>query len=88
MSPIIRQAIVTKFLGPTNHRGSRVKAKCQAESITVSWDSNLDINENHTAAATALAQKMGWLMVDGRKFQLLGGAMPDSRGNCYVIVPA
>jgi len=88
MSHITRQAIVTKYLGPTNHRGSRIKAKCQSGSITVSWDSNLHINENHTAAATALAQKMGWLMVDGRKFQLLGGAMPDSSGNCYVIVPA
>jgi hypothetical protein len=88
MSQVIRQAIITKYLGPTNYRGSRIKAKCQAESLTVSWDSNLGIDENHTAAATMLAQKLGWLMVDGRKFKLVGGAMPDISGNCYVIVPA
>lgn len=31
----MKQAIVTKFLGPTNYRGSRVKATCQAGSVTI-----------------------------------------------------
>lgn len=88
MSQVIRQAIITKYLGPTDYRCSRVKAKCQAGSVIVSWDSNLGTNENHTAAATLLAQRFGWLMIDGKKFNLVGGSMPDNSGNCYIIVPA
>jgi hypothetical protein len=88
MSRVIRQAIITKYLGPTNYHCSRVKAKCQAGSVIVSWDSNLDINENYTAAATLLAQRLGWLMIEGKKFNLVGGAMPDNSGNCYIIVPS
>lgn len=55
------QAIVTKYLGPTNTRGSRVKATCNAGSVTVSWDYALNIDENHEAAFRALATKLGWL---------------------------
>jgi hypothetical protein len=42
----MRQAIVTKFLGPTDHRGSRIKATAEAGSITVSWDHGLGVEEN------------------------------------------
>jgi hypothetical protein len=54
------QAITTKYLCPTNHRGARVKATAQAGSVTVSWDYALNADGNHTAAAQALAEKMGW----------------------------
>ena len=54
------QAIQTKFLGPTNTRGARVKAIADAGSITVSWDHRLNIQDNHRAAAVALARKFGW----------------------------
>ena len=53
------QAIVTKFLGPTNSRGARIVARAQAGKITVSWDHSLNVDANHTAAARALAEKMG-----------------------------
>ena len=33
-----RQAIVTKYLGPTKSRGSRVKATASAGSITLAWN--------------------------------------------------
>jgi hypothetical protein len=56
----MRQAIVTKYLGPTNFRGSRVKATASAGSVTVSWDHALDAESNHVAAAKALAVKYGW----------------------------
>jgi hypothetical protein len=56
----MRQAIFTKFLGPTNSRGSRVKASADAGSVTVSWDHALNSSENHRAAAMALAVKFGW----------------------------
>lgn len=75
----MRQAIVTKYLGPTNARGSRVKATCQAGSVTLSWDDALDSEANHHAAAQALARKLGW---SGR---LIGGGLPDGTGNAYVF---
>ncbi len=56
----MRQAIYTKFLGPTNSRGSRVKAFADAGSVTVSWNHALNATENHRAAAMALAAKFGW----------------------------
>jgi hypothetical protein len=54
------QAITTKYLGPTDHKGSRIKATCQAGSITLEWDSTLDSTANHDKAAVALADKLGW----------------------------
>ncbi len=54
------QAITTKYLGPTNHRGSRVKATCDAGSLTVSWDYALNVESNHAAAVIALAKELGW----------------------------
>jgi hypothetical protein len=55
------QAIQTKFLGPTDCRGSRVKATTESGvSITIDWDHSKNVEENHTAAAFALAAKLGW----------------------------
>lgn len=55
------QAIQTKYFGPTNARGSRIKATAPAGSMTVPYDHALNIDQNHKAAATALANKFGWL---------------------------
>ena len=55
-----RQAITTRYLGPTNVRGSRVKATAEAGSVTLSWNPALDIYWNHATAAMALANKFGW----------------------------
>lgn len=55
------QAIQTKYLGPTNHRGSRVKASCAAGSVTVPWDHALNTENNHAAACAALCAKLGWI---------------------------
>ena len=52
------QAIQTKFLGPTNTRGSRIKATCWLTSVTVSWDYGANVEENHTAAIEALVCKL------------------------------
>lgn len=78
----MRQAIVTKYLGPTDSRGSRVKATADAGSITVPWDDRLDVNANHDRAAVALAKKVGW------SGTLLGGGLPRGMGgNVYVWAP-
>lgn len=78
------QAIVTKFLGATNHKGARIKAKCQAGSLILSWDDGLNIDENHDKAAGRLAAKLGW--VGPNYGVLVGGGLPDCTGNCYVFV--
>lgn len=77
-----RQAITTKFLGPTNSRGSRIKATAAAGSVTVSYDHALNTDDNHSAAAKALAAKYGWAG------DWIGGGMPDNCGNVYICTVA
>ena len=52
------QAIKTKYIGPTNYRGSRVKAECEALTIIIGWDDALDSEANHIAAARELCNRM------------------------------
>lgn len=54
------QAIQTRYFGPTNVRGSRIKATASAGSITVGYDHALNSEKNHEAAAIALIAKMEW----------------------------
>jgi hypothetical protein len=59
--------IVTRYLGPTNHRGSRVKATHQRDSevtwqATLDWDHSLDSTANHQLAAKQLLSK--WVTSD------------------------
>lgn len=57
----MRQAIVTKYHGPTNTRGSRIIATAAGgQRLTVEYDDALDSDANHFAAARALAGKMNW----------------------------
>lgn len=73
------QAIITKFLPATNHRGSRLKVTAYAGSITIPWDHALDVYENHNRAAKAFAIKFKWF---GCWYV---GSMPDDSGYCYVL---
>jgi hypothetical protein len=54
------QAIVTKYYGPTNKRWIRYRASCQAGSITMPQDNNLNPEQNHVKAAKLLIHKLGW----------------------------
>jgi hypothetical protein len=54
------QAIQTKYLGPTDSRGSRIKATCAAGSVTVPWDYGADTDANHRYACSMLRSKLGW----------------------------
>lgn len=76
------QAIVTKFFGPTNARGSRIKAKASAGSVTVSYNHSLSPSANHKAAALALAAKMDW------KGEWFSGGMPSEDGDVFVCAKA
>ena len=83
-SPVIMDeaSLTRKTIGPTNSRGSRVRAKAAAGSVTVPWDHALNPPENHDAAAIALAEKYHWLD-DG--WELAGGGL-DGDGYAYVLV--
>jgi hypothetical protein len=54
------QAITTKYFGPTNTRGARIKASCPAGSVSVPYDDELNTEEMHTAAFKVLVAKLGW----------------------------
>lgn len=55
------QAIKTKYLGPTDTRGARIKASCDAGSLTVAWDYAGNADTNHYAAQLQLRLKLGWV---------------------------
>ena len=71
----IYQAIETKYLGPTNYRGSRITAKAPAGKVTLEWNYELSTEENHVEAAKALANKFEW-----NYDEMVTGAL----GNSYV----
>lgn len=75
----MRQSISTRYIGPTNYRGSRVKARSSSGlSLILSWDDAIGVDDNHRAAAHALAVKLKW---SGR---WIAGGAADGRGNVYV----
>lgn len=76
------QAIQTKKVGPTGSHGARIRAKCDAGSITVARDFELDDEQNHVAAAKQLAAKLGWTEDKGYGPLACGGL----NGTTYVHV--
>lgn len=79
----IRQAIVTRYIGPTNVRGARIKATASAGSVYIGYDeAGTTPEERHAAAAAKLSAKFGW--DDPRYYgPLIGGGLPDGS---YVFV--
>ena len=73
------QAIETKYLGPTDTRGSRIKAIAAAGSITVEYDYEYSPEINHETAALKLAKKFGW-----DEDRWVGGG--TAKGTGYVFV--
>ena len=62
-------AIETRYVGPTNFRGSRIVARVMeslpTRKITLSYDDALGSSENHRVAAIALIRKLGWTSANG-----------------------
>ncbi len=67
------QAIKTKYLGPTNFRGSRIKASCNGGSIIVDYKYEWDAEKNHEYAALSLQAKMDW----SAHHKLVGGSLKN-----------
>jgi len=77
------QAIQTKYLPATNNLPSRIKAFCQAGSVTISYPHEHDESGAHYAAAQALLVKLGWTGVHyGTLHQ---GCLPNNAGYCHVL---
>lgn len=61
------QTISTKYFGPTDHRGSRIKAS-KSYGKNVYWhdyDYSMNTEENHREAAKQLLIKLNWESVSG-----------------------
>ena len=52
------QAIITKYLQPTNVKGARIKATWEAMTIILGWDHGHNPEDNHKAAAAELCLRM------------------------------
>ena len=90
------QAIVTKYLGATNSRPSRIKATCDAGSLTIPYDYEGSNYDMHKRACDALRLKLaksiakkhpgedwrksGWLK------PMVGGGLPGNAGWAFVFV--
>lgn len=55
------KAIVTRYVGPTNHKGARIiAADGDGNKVIVSYPYHLSGEAVHRVAAEALCAKMGW----------------------------
>lgn len=74
------KAILTRYVGPSNVRGSRIIATAEGgdrpHRLTVPYDHSS--SDPHADAAVALCRKLGWTG------ELIGGGLPNG-DNCYVF---
>jgi hypothetical protein len=74
------RALQTRYLGPTTHRGARIKAWAEGVgSLSQPRDYDQDIDAAHRAAARALADRHGW------EWALLSGVLPNG-DHCHVFM--
>lgn len=80
------QAIQTRFICPTNTKGTRIKAWCAAGSITIPYPYDLSGQACHRRAAEALASKLGWVKEKAKSYGdgLLGGCLPNG-DYCFIF---
>ena len=74
------QALTTKYFGPSNVRGSRIRVKCQAKTKFYDWDHAVGTAENHRNAARALLADLRW------SGEWAPGGLPSEDGDVFVCV--
>jgi hypothetical protein len=86
--------VETRYLGPTNHRGGRIVAKClgSGKRLTVAWDHSHDNHDNHEHAARLLlagidANSLALGMDGGRADAHLLFSAVDGGGYVWAVVP-
>jgi hypothetical protein len=81
------QAIVTKYLNPTDTKGARIKATCDAGYVTVPFDYAGTEEQTHASAAMALVRKLGWQDHGAGMGNIwTAGSLPNQSGYCFVLV--
>jgi hypothetical protein len=76
------KAIQTRYYGPTNTRGARIKAWAEGvKSIYIPYPYESDAFSGAAEAATQLAKKYGWTN------DLVGGTLPNG-DNVFVMLVA
>ena len=82
--------IETRFLSPTDTRGSRISAVCKRDSDrtfrkTINWRHDLNPTDNHRSAAEALAELMDAevAFTDCDSFRIVGRGCGGSNDASY-----
>jgi hypothetical protein len=76
------KAITTKYIGPTNYKGARIKATAEGGlQVTVPYDYAGSTESRHHEAAVALCNKMKWSGCE----RLIGGG--TEKGYVWVFLP-
>lgn len=79
------QAIHTKYIGPSNTRGARVKAyTSDGRSVTIGYDHALNTEQAHFKAAQAFADKHLQYAPDTTRMAYGGSA--DGKGYCFCFL--
>ena len=77
------QSIRTKYFGPTNNRGTRIKAtSTSGQSVTVNRDYAAEVSVDERRAAMVLCKKLGW---SGCDRMIRGGLTNDE--SVFVFMP-
>ena len=75
------KAILTKYHGPTNNRGSRISACAEGvKSLSIPYPHELSGEACHRAAAVALCTRQGW------PTELASGGLPDQTGFAFCFI--
>ena len=70
--------IKTTYIGPTDTKGSKIRASFNGKSLTIPYDYSLNSYELHFKAARLFAEKHGFILGDedshekGWNFAILG----------------
>lgn len=80
------QALITKFVAPTDKRGPRVSVKGWINSALYQWDEALSVEENHSIAAAHYVYELNKERAGDYQWSIIsGGSMPDSSGYAFII---
>lgn len=84
----MRQAIVTKYVGPTNDKGSHIRLRSGGGlGMSVPWNYDLDVEGNHQAAVNIFADKYNWRNPgDGKRYEYEGGGIPGPWAYAFVQI--
>lgn len=69
--------IITKKLGPTNTKGTRISASAGGRKIVMAYNYELSTFDNHHRVAGLMASGLGWN-------SLAWGQSPDNTGFVFV----